>query len=187
MAMTTIQRVLGEVEAWPPGLADQLPEGPWTVAHVKPRQEKLFASNLRRLGLAGVLFLERRVRTYPHKGTQQSTVPLLPGYVFIVADPAAYEAIYATDRVVRLITVREPAGLRSDLSDLVALVTRADTQLVVRPELVPGATVEMRVGSLAGLRGVIARRKGRTELVVNVRMLGTSVAVACAAADVDAA
>jgi len=185
MAVASIQRSLGEVQAWPPGLTDQLPEGPWTVVHVKPRQEKLLASNLSRFGLPGLLFLERSVRTYVRQGVQHSTIPLLPGYLFVVADAMSYDTIYSTDRVVRMLNVRQPADLRSDLTNLIALVTRADVPLMVRPELVPGTEVELRVGTLAGLRGVVSRRKGHCELVVNVRMLGTSVAVACAAADVE--
>lgn len=187
MPAASVNRLLGEVQSWPAGLLDQLPDGPWTVAHVKPRQEKLLASNLRRFGVPGVLFLEHRVRIYARQGKQTSTVPLLPGYLFINAGEEAYHDIYATERVVRLMNVRHPADLHSDLLDLIALVTRADAPMLVRPELVPGSAVVLNAGSLAGLRGVVERRKGRCELVVNVRMLGTSVAVACAAADVDAA
>jgi transcription antitermination factor NusG len=179
MAASTIQHLLGEVRAWPSGLLDKLPEGPWAVAHVKPRQEKLLASNLRHYGLPSVLFLEHRVRTYVRQGVQSSEIPLLPGYLFIVADEMDYDIIYSTDRVVRLMTVRDPADLVSDLTDLIALVTRAETPLQVRPELIPGSVVELCAGSMAGLRGVVLRRKGSSELVVNVRMLGTSVAVAC--------
>ena len=185
MPVASIHRLLGEVQAWPAGLLDELPGGPWTVIHVRPRQEKLLAGNLRRFGLPGLLFLEHRVRIYTRQGRQTSTVPLLPGYLFVNAGEEAYHDIYATERVVRLINVRHPADLRSDLVDLIALVNRAEAPLIVRPELVPGTAVVLKAGSLAGLRGVIDRRKGRCELVVNVRMLGTSVGVACAAADVD--
>lgn len=185
MPAASVNRLLGEVQSWPAGLLDQLPDGPWTVAHVKPRQEKMLASNLRRFGVPGVLFLEHRVRIYARQGRQTSTVPLLPGYLFINAGEEAYHDIYATERIVRLMNIRHPAELRSDLLDLIALVSRADAPMLVRPELVPGSAVVLSAGSLAGLRGVVERRKGRCELVVNVRMLGTSVAVACAAADVD--
>ena len=175
MPALSIRRVLGEVQAWPAGLLDQLPDEPWTLAHVKPRQEKLLAGNLLRFGLPGLLFLEHSVRTYARQGVQSSVLPLLPGYLFIVAEPMAYDTIYATDRVVRLLTVRHPADFRQSLLDLIALVTRADTALIVRPELIPGRVVELTAGTLSGLRGVILRRKGTCELVVNVPMLGTSV------------
>ena len=184
MSVVSVSRLIGEVQAWPAGLLEPLPPGPWIIAHVKPRQEKLLAGNLRYFGLGGVLFLERCERTYLRQGVQVSLVPLLPGYLFIHAGPEAYDTIYSTDRVVRLIPVHHPADLHHDLVDLIALVSRANTPMVVRPELVPGVTVELAAGSMAGLRGVIVRRKGRHEIVVNVRLLGTSVAVACAAEDV---
>ncbi len=185
MAVASANRLQGEIQAWPAELADRLPDGPWTVVHVKPRQEKLLAGNLRYFGLPSLLFLEHRERIYIRQGRQTSLVPLLPGYLFVHAGEEAYHHMYATERVVRLITVRRPEDLCRDLADLIALVRHADTPLLVRPELAPGMAVVLTAGSMAGVRGVIERRKGRLELVVNVRMLGTSVAVACAAADAE--
>lgn len=187
MPAASVNRFLGETQAWPAELLAQLPTGPWTVAHVKPRQEKRLASNLRHFGLPSLLFLEHRVRVYARQGKQSSTVPLLPGYLFIQAGEESYHDIFATERVVRLINVRHPADLHRDLVDLIALVNRADTPLLVRPELVPGTVVVLQAGTLAGLRGVIDRRQGRCDLVVNVHLLGTSVRVSCAAADVEEA
>lgn len=187
MPVASVSRLRGEVLAWPPELADPLPDGPWTVVHVKPRQEKLLVSNLRYLQVPSLLLLEHVERVYVRQGRQVNILPLLPGYLFVQAGEEAYHDIYATERVVRLFNVRHPADLCRDLTDLIALVRRAEEPLLVRPELVPGTVVMLTAGSLAGLRGVVDRRKGRCELVVNVRLLGTSVAVACAAADVEEA
>ena len=178
------QRLLADVQAWPPALADDLPGGPWSVVHVRPRQEKLLAGNLLRLGVPNLLFLERSVRTYLRQGTQVSMLPLLPGYLFVLCPPERWDAVYQTERVVRMLHVTDQAALRSDLADLVALVRRAPVPLLVRPELVPGIPVVLTAGSLAGVRGIIDRRRGRSEVVVNVRMLGSSVALTCAAEDV---
>lgn len=180
-------RTAGTVEGWPEGQLDTLPDGPWTVVHARPRQEKLLAAHLRSHGSHCLLFLQRSTRTYPGKGTQVSMVPLMPGYIFVPGCGEQRDFLYGTGRVVRLIEVHRADELRQDLIDLAALVTRADTPLIVRPELQPGMRVELTRGSLAGMSGIIVRRKGRHEVVVNIRMLGTSVAVACAAEDVVAA
>ncbi len=187
MPASSVRRSLGEFQVWPTGLADDLPQRPWVVVHARPRQDKLLACHLRRLGLPGLLFLERRERTYPRQGVQISLVPLLPGYLFILADPMDHDTIYSTERVVRVMAPQESGELRSDLLDLIALTRGSDAPVQVRPELVPGRPVVLRAGSLAGLQGVVVRRQGHCELVVNVRMLGTSVAVSCDEADVDLA
>lgn len=175
----------GTLDGWPDGQLDDLPGGQWMVVHAKPRQEKCLATHLRHVGNACLLFLERRVRHYPGKGNQTSLVPLIPGYIFVPGGEQVRDLLYASGRVVRIIDVHHGEGLRQDLIDLTRLVTRVDVPLIVRPELQPGTRVELTRGSLCGMSGVVVRRKGRCELVVNVHMLGTSVAVACSALDIN--
>lgn len=174
----------GMVEAWPHGLLDALPDGIWTVIHVRPRQDKLLAGELARRQVPGIQFLYRHVRVYPGKGTQISMLPLLPGYLFVPGGHELRERIFETGRVVRLLEVHHSAELRQEIGDLAALITRVPGPVMVRPEIQPGIRVQLTRGSLSGLFGVVSRRRGRCELVVNVHMLGTSVAVACAAEDV---
>jgi transcription antitermination factor NusG len=168
---------IGMVQDWPAGFSASLPEDRWLVLHTYPRQEKKAIEELRARGLAGCAFFERRLRHYPGKGTQQSLVPLLAGYLFVAAGRAEHEAIYATRRVVRIIEVPRPRELASDLRHLVALVTATTSPLVVRPELVPGRRITITSGTFAGCAGVIARRSHDFELVVNLELLGTSVSV----------
>jgi transcription antitermination factor NusG len=79
--------------------------------------------------------------------------------------------------VVRVIEVPRPDELARDLRSLCQLVAASDAPLQVRPELTPGKRVEITAGTFAGCSGVISRRQGQIELVVNLEMLGTSVAV----------
>jgi transcription antitermination factor NusG len=104
-------------------------------------------------------------------------VPLIAGYLFVCGGRDDYDAIYATKRVVRIIDVPRPKELVTDLRNLIALVTASVTPLVVRPELAPGKRISITNGTFAGCSGVIARRSHDYELVVNLEMLGTSVAV----------
>ena len=171
----------GIVRAWPSGLIDDLPAGPWLVAHARPRQDKLLAAYLAKRGPPGVQFLEKRTRRYPGKGVQVSEIPLMSGYVFVAGSDEAFDVLYASERIVRILRVPDPVQLRQDLLDLARLITTVPGPLEVRPELQAGMRVQLSEGSLAGLSGVIVRRSGMSELVVNVHMLGTSVAVRCPA------
>lgn len=171
-------QVSGLIRSWPPGFENALPLDHWVVAHARPRQEKRLADDLERLGQPGCLFLERRRRHYPGKGVQESLVPLLGGYLFLhLGRQHDLEPIYRTGRVLRLIQVPAPALLAEELGALRRLVEATPLPLQVRPELVPGRMVEVRRGVFAGCQGIIRRRQGLTELVVNLDVLGHSVAV----------
>ncbi len=168
---------IGVVLDWPEGFSKALPDDRWLVVHAYPRQEKRVIADLRSRKLPGCAFFERRLRHYPGKGTQESLVPLIPGYLFVRAGREEYDAIYGTNRVVRIIDVPRPRELVDDLRNLISLVTASAAPLVVRPELVPGKRISITSGTFAGCSGVITRRSHDYELVVNLEMLGTSVAV----------
>ncbi len=186
--MARSREPLGLIQSWPPDvLATDQPVQPWLVAHVKPRQEKLVASDMKRRHLPGAVFMRQHVRIYPGKGRQISLIPLIPGYVFMVDAPEAREALYDSGRIVRLLTAPRPEELHRDLLDLVALLAGTPEQVEVRPEIVPGLRVVLQYGSMAGCAGVVVRRQGICEIVVNVHLLGTAVAVRCNARDVEAA
>ncbi len=176
----------GIILDWPHGfsaqLADPIPSAAttnleWLVVHAYPRQDKKVIELLQRKNLPGIAFFERRLRHYPGKGKQEFVVPLLPGYLFVATNRANYDVVYDTKRVVRIIDVRNPLELTADLRSLIKLLTVAQAPIMVRPELVPGKRVNIVTGTLAGCSGVITRRKQDLELVVNLELLGTSVAV----------
>jgi transcription antitermination factor NusG len=167
----------GEVQEWPAGFSAQLPDSPWLVVHAFPRQEKRLAFDLGRKRIPGLLFFERRVRHYKNKGKQVSLVPLIGGYLFVSLERDRRDDIYATERVVRILEPKQHDHLARDLASLCTLVRHATEPLLVRPEIMPGKRVHLRHGTFAGCEGVVARRQNRLELVVNISLLGTSVAV----------
>lgn len=167
----------GLVRSWPEGFIDELPEKDWLVLHARPRQEKVLTAELQRIKRPWVLFMEKRVRRYQHKGTQVSEVPLIGGYVFCHAPIETKFDIYRTERVVNIIEVREPRQLAIDLRSLRGLIERSTAPLVIRPELVPGTPVVIRSGMFAGVQGIVTRRQGKARLAVNIQALGTAVEV----------
>jgi transcription antitermination factor NusG len=167
----------GVIVDWPIGFSQQLDAPDWLVAHTYPRQEKIIIEKLRTLSIPGVALFERRLRHYPGKGTQESIVPLLPGYLFVAADRSKHDIIYQTNRIVRLIEAKNPLELRNDLRALITLISTVEAPIVVRPELVPGKKIMITSGTFAGASGIVKKRKQETELIVNLHLLGTSVAV----------
>lgn len=165
-----------EVWEWPRGFSQALPGDYWQVVHARPRQEKLLARDLQLRGVPSLLFLENRTRTYA-KSVQTFQVPLLGGYLFAHLPRERRDIAYDTGRVARLIDVADPLRLRTDLEDLRNMINAApDAPIIVRPELIAGKRIQVISGTFAGCSGVIERRKDNTFLVVNLPILGRSVA-----------
>jgi len=170
-------RISGQIDCDPAGLFHVPPERDWLIAHCKPRQEKCLCRELSQRGIPRGIFLERRLRRYPGKGTSESLVPLLGGYVFCIGNQAEHETIYRTERVARIIRVVDSNRLAQQLQMLALLLERTEGPMEVRPDIVVGTVVTITRGTLAGLSGVVVRRKASAQLVVNLTVLGTSVAV----------
>ena len=168
---------IGTVLDWPQGFTSSIPDDQWVVVHTYPRQEKKVITLLQQLKLPGCAFFERRLRHYPGKGTQESLIPLIPGYLFVASGRNERDLIYNTQRVVRIIDVPQPKELALDLRHLITLITATSAPLIVCPELLPGKLVIITTGTFTGCSGIIVRRSHDFELVVNLRLLGTSVAV----------
>ncbi|MFW5698572.1 MAG: transcription termination/antitermination protein NusG [Planctomycetota bacterium] len=166
------------IQAWPSDLIRDLPDEPWMVLYTSSRMEKVLIKRLQTLDIPGLIFYEERLRHYPGKGYQKSLVPLLAGYLFVNAGLERRFDILRTDKVLSVLDVTDPAGLARELNSLITLLDRPDReapQLLVRPELVPGRRIRLGRGAFAGFEGVIKRRRGQADLIVNLEMLGTSV------------
>lgn len=170
-------RIDGVVDCNPPELFQMPPSTGWLVAHCKPRQEKAFCRELELGGIPRGIFYQRRIRSYPGKGKQESLIPLLGGYVFCLGNEDERDTLFRSGRVVHVMVPRDPAALAHELHQLALLVTRSDGPLLVNPEIMPGTLVTITQGTLSGLSGVVIRRKGVSQLFVNLTLLGTSVSV----------
>lgn len=138
----------------------------WRVAHTKPRQEKSLARELRKLEVPFYLpLIGRRSRIRGRLVTAH--LPLFPGYCFVLASDKERIKALATRRVVRALEVMDQPKLWHDLQQVYRLIASGAP---VTPEgrLVPGTTVEIRSGPLAGLRGVILRADKQRRFVVQV-------------------
>ena len=138
----------------------------WWALHTRPRQEKSLARDLcdRRIPFYLPL-LTRRLQIRGQAVT--SRVPLFPGYVFLLGLPEERLTTLATRRVVRSLEVVDQDGLWRDLCQVSRLIASGKP---VAPEdrLVPGAVVEIRSGTLAGLRGVIVKAASGHRFIVRV-------------------
>lgn len=148
--------------------------GPWWVAHVRSRQEKLLARHLRAHDIAHYL-PQRKQRRPGAVRPRTSYLPLFPGYLFFRGGGAERLAAFGSGVIVRLLEVPEQAALERELIALWRLQA-AGAPLVPWEYIGPGDEVEITDGPLRGWSGTVLRTKGALRLVVSVTFLRQSVA-----------
>jgi transcription antitermination factor NusG len=114
-------------------------------------------------------------------------LPLFPGYVFVrmalrerlqVQQVPGVAHLVGFDRTPAALPDQEVEALRANLANGV----RAEPH----PYLKVGQRVRVKNGPLAGMEGVLLRRKGSLRLVISIELIQRSVAVDADAADVEA-
>ena len=97
-------------------------------------------------------------------------MPLFPGYVFLRGSEEQRHQALTTNCVSQCLAVSDAAALVRDLGQIRRLI-EADTPLLPEEQLQAGMRVRIRSGSLAGLEGVVIRRRGQDRLLVAVEFL----------------
>ena len=160
----------------------------WCAVRTRARAEKQVQAYCLRVGVPVFLPLWRRERRYQRRRVV-TTRPLFPGYVF-VSLPVEGRAEIAQHRLVASLLVPEPdleGQLLRELVDIRGLLSSGvETELIVAAQLEVGQVVEIRHGPLAGMRGIVDRRRGHARVSVNVEMIGQSVSVELDADELDA-
>jgi len=146
-----------ESEIFPAGLFSMTDGGPWTIVHVRSRQEKSVAR----------LFMERK---QPFK----SFIPLFGGYLFIRLNDDTRQTLWATKAIVRMIQVDDQELLDQELRQIRTL-QEAGAVLIAHPEIGAGDAVRIADGVFQGYMGIVVRELDLTRLVVSITALNKSV------------
>lgn len=147
-------------------------DGLWWVLHTRSRNEKAVAADLDRKGIRNYLPLISRRRT--SSGRHRVVhIPLFPGYVFLLGGEEERLAALKTNRVARILEVRDQKQLRADLSNI-RRVVQSDEPVDLYPSLTEGSRCRVTSGTLSGLEGVVLRRRGIWRVYVGVEFLGQS-------------
>ncbi len=146
--------------------------GRWWVVYTRARNEKMVAACLTRMGVSHFLPLVRRGR--PFRGrVRYVDLPLFPGYLFLCGDTRARYAALRTNRVAEILEVVDQEQLRGDLRQICLVLERGGT-VDLYPGLRAGARCRVRSGPLAGIEGVVLRRRGVCRVYISVEFIGQS-------------
>ncbi len=149
--------------------------GDWYVLHTKSRQEKALAADLSAMEIAHFLPLAKHAK-YHGKRKVFVELPLYTSYLFLRGSLEEAFRADRTDRVARIIPVRDQRQLDWELSNLFEALERNVT-LELFPHLTVGTRVEVRSGPLRGVQGIVKDPKRPDRLVLQVGMLGRGVSL----------
>ena len=170
-----------ETSIFPENLFDNCSPGSsqrrWWVIYTMARQEKALARQLLRSETPFYLPLVPK-NNFIRGRPVQSYVPLFAGYVFLLGTDEERVRTLTTNRVSRVLPVKDQELLYHDLSQMRHLI-ECDAPLTVEQRLAAGQRVRVKAGAMDGLEGtVISRRNGhRLLVVVNFLQQGVSVAI----------
>lgn len=153
----------------------ELSRAAWWVLYTRPRQEKSLARDLLSREIQFYLPLVPR-RLLIRGRPVFSHVPLFSGYVFVHCSREDRLRSLMTNRVAHVLSVDDGEQLRSDLQSIQWLI-ESGAPLTIESRLEANQAVRVRAGALAGLEGIVLRRKNETRLLVWVTLLQQGVSL----------
>lgn len=146
--------------------------GRWWLVHTKSRNEKALAGDLDNLGIDHFLPLVQVKRRYASR-LWCANIPLFPGYLFMCGGDDEHYATLMTHRAAAVIRVVDQERLRTELRQVYVVIMSREPVDLYRG-LRRGRRCRVARGSLAGLEGVVLRRRGSCRIYVGVEVLGQS-------------
>ena len=160
------------------------PVYPWCAAIVRPNQEKTVAATLGRKGFTTYLPLCRERRKWSDR-VKTVESPLFPSYVFCRMNPAQGLEVLTTPGITSFVDFGDgPATIPEQEIDLVKRLLNADGRIVMWPGLKEGDPVRITSGPLRDIEGMLIQAEREFRVVVSLKMLNRSLAVAVDSASV---
>jgi transcription antitermination factor NusG len=166
--------------------AEKQVEAKWLAVYTTPRHEKRVSQHLSLRGIEHYLPLYRTQRRWSDGSKVTLDLPLFPGYLFVHIIRSERVPVLQVPGVLSFVggTGRQPAWLPE--AEIDAL--RAGLSLR-RPEphplLTVGQRARIRSGALAGMEGVVVRRKNSLRVVLTMDLIQQSVAVEVSEAELE--
>lgn len=159
----------------------------WYAAHTSANHEKRVAEQLAARSVEHFLPTYSSVRRWKDRSMKLDR-PLFAGYVFVRMDLRQRLHILNLRGVATLVSFCGiPASLPDPEIDALRLSLARGVAAEPHPYLVAGKTVCLLSGPLAGLTGILVRRKSGARFVVSVNLIQRSLAVELNEADLAAA
>jgi transcription antitermination factor NusG len=157
----------------------------WFAVYTRSRHEKMVAKQCAQRRIECFLPLYRKVHHWIKQSRVTLELPLFRNYVFVHIPPQCRVPVLAMPGVLGLVG---RGHISSALSDAEIKSLRAgleQNKLEPHPYLVVGERMRIRNGSMAGMKGILVRKKNELRVVVTLNLIQQSVAVEVDANDVE--
>jgi transcription antitermination factor NusG len=157
----------------------------WYAAYTAPRHEKYVSQQMDGRRIHSFLPLYRSLRRWKDRRIQLE-LALFPGYVFVHIALRDRLQVLQLPGVVQLVSFGgKPAALPD--AEIEALRNGLAGNLCAEPHpyLTVGRRVRVRAGSVAGLEGILLRRKQKFRVVLSIQLIQRSVAIEVDEADIE--
>jgi transcriptional antiterminator NusG len=149
----------------------------WYALYTRPRHEKAVAEQLARRRAEAFLPLREVLSRWKDR-RKLVQLPLFPGYVFVHTPLSQKREVVSVDGVISIVNFRgAPAAIPDAQIEAVREICLTKLPCDPYPYLTEGRWVRVSRGPLAGLSGILIRKKSKHRLVVSIDILQQSVAV----------
>ena len=165
----------------------QICQSSWYANYTRHQHEKTVAQILTGKGFDTFLPLYATTHNWKDR-TKALTLPLFPCYVFLKGGIERRLQIITTPGIYGLVSsAGQPAPIPDIEIEAIRRVVESGTRVEIHPFLKCGSRVRVKCGPLAGIEGILVRKKNISRLVLNVEILGTAASIEVAAFQVEVA
>lgn len=156
----------------------------WYATYTRSHHEKSVAEQLQIRTLEHFLPLYETVRKWKDR-RKRMELPLFPGYIFVRIPLQERLRVLVVPGVVRLVGFdNHPAALPDNEIEALRSVMGRGLRSEPHPYLTVGRKVRIARGALAGMEGVLVRKKGLVRLVLSIDLIRQSAMIEVDSADV---
>jgi transcription antitermination factor NusG len=157
----------------------------WYAAYTAPRHEKRVALELDTQQIRSFLPLYNIVRRWKDR-RKRIDLPLFPGYVFVHMALRDRLQVLQLPGVVQLVSFQgKPASLPDAEIEAMRAALAGSACVTPHPFLAVGRRVRVRSGSIAGLEGILVRRKQKFRVVLSIELIQRSMAIEVDESDIE--
>lgn len=149
----------------------------WHAVYTRHQHERHVARNLESKGFETFLPLYAAARNWTDR-VKIVSLPLFPCYVFFRGEIGRRLAVLTTPGVQNIVSIANQAVvIQSSEIEGIRQAVGSGARVEPHPFLKCGDRVRVKCGPLAGLEGVLVRKKNIYRLLLSVEMLGKAAAV----------
>jgi transcription antitermination factor NusG len=156
---------------------NHLSDTSWYALYTRHQHEKMVDQVLTNKGFDTFLPLYATTHDWKDR-TKALMLPLFPCYVFLKGGIERRLQILTTPGIYGLVSsAGQPAAIPDMEIEAIRRVVQSGARVEAHPYLKCGTWVRVKSGPLAGIEGILVRKKNIARLVLSVEILGTAAAI----------